>query len=261
VKIGHFFPFQRKLLRCDLAISEGLDRFKLLNQKVIERIDLWSLISAGGCSWYPFFGDFQVVLPVGNSGLQGKFTKMPNAGHFGISPMPLGVSNSLPPAVEKDGDGTNDRSANYPSPGSKESNGFQILLFFWGHDWWILTVWWGFLAALLLVHLDFMWGAFREILYFRANGEWWHPLPGAPVRFRVKGSNHGSISDSRRVAGCPPTPCWAFWFRFRQLLLQLLLTQSRESQFVEVPVKLNSVFIENIDQATVCKCSASIHGY
>ena len=29
----------------------------------------------------------------------------------------------------------------------------------------------------------------------------WHPLPGAPVRFRVVGSNQGSISDSRRGSG------------------------------------------------------------
>ena len=33
------------------------------------------------------------------------------------------------------------------------------------------------------------------------TSKWWHPLPGAPVRLKVKGSNHDSISNSRRGSG------------------------------------------------------------
>ncbi len=36
---------------------------------------------------------------------------------------------------------------------------------------------------------------------YQRTSKRWRPLPGAPVRLRVKGSNHGSISDSRRGSG------------------------------------------------------------
>ena len=40
-----------------------------------------------------------------------------------------------------------------------------------------------------------------RFFYSCTTSKWWHPLPGAPVRFRVKGSHQGSISDSRRGSG------------------------------------------------------------
>ena len=36
---------------------------------------------------------------------------------------------------------------------------------------------------------------------FHRSSKWWHPLPGAPVRFRVKGSHHSAISDLWRGSG------------------------------------------------------------
>jgi hypothetical protein len=48
--------------------------------------------------------------------------------------------------------------------------------------------------------------ALHGVFILGLSSKWWHPLPGAPVRLRVKGSNHGSISDSRRGSGLLPTP-------------------------------------------------------
>jgi hypothetical protein len=177
----HLFPLGRKVLRPDGGVSERLDDLELPNQELVERVNFWPCGPGYTlCKvWSPLVSDIQMVLPVSNGCLQSELTEMSDTRRFGVGFMPLSIGDPLPPTVEQDGKSTNDRSANYPRPGGEKSNGLEILLFFWGHEWWVLTLWWGFLAALILVHLDFIYGMIKEIRYFKANGELVHPLPAA----------------------------------------------------------------------------------
>ena len=51
-----------------------------------------------------------------------------------------------------------------------------------------------------------------ESFIFEQNDEWWHRLPGAPLRNRVKGCGQEGHFDSGRVAGCSPPSCSASLF-------------------------------------------------
>lgn len=54
--------------------------------------------------------------------------------------------------------------------------------------------------------------AARASNFLRRTSKWWHPLPGAAVRIRVKGSNHRSISDSGRGSGLSTHALFALLF-------------------------------------------------
>ncbi len=40
-----------------------------------------------------------------------------------------------------------------------------------------------------------------DSIFLSQNAEATHPLPGAPLRFLIKGSNHHSAFEAERVAG------------------------------------------------------------
>jgi hypothetical protein len=166
---SHLFPLGGKVFSANGAISERLNNFELPDQKLVEWVDFGAVFFTLPQSGAPLLGCFKMVLPIRDGSFKRKLSQVPDVGGFSIKSMSLGIGGPLSPPIKQDSEGTDHRSANYPRPGSKESNGLKMLLFFWGHEWRVLALWWGFLTALLIVHLDFIYGAIREILFFRAN--------------------------------------------------------------------------------------------
>jgi hypothetical protein len=144
------------------AITERLDNLQLLDEEVIKRVNFRSVDLALEHTRSPLLGGFQMVLPVGDGGFQCKLAKMPDVSGFGVRLVSQGISSSLSPPVEQQGDGTNSSTPKDASPRSNNRNVLYVFLFLWGHKWWVLTLWWGLMAFVVIVHMDWMYGMIYE---------------------------------------------------------------------------------------------------
>ena len=208
---AHLFPLGRKILSLDSGVTESLNHLELPNQKLVERIYMRPVMLMPRASWNPPLGLLQMVPPVGDGSLKSKLSEVPNASRLSVGLVTPGVSDTLSPAIDDNSKGA-DEGTSHDTNGSRDyPNALYIFLFLWGHEWWVLALWWGLLAFVVIVHIDFIYGVIYEIRYFRANVRGQAtPTPqgggAGPVDW-IESSK--SVCDKAAVRGRPAPPCCA----------------------------------------------------
>ena len=167
----HLSPLGRKIFSLDGGVAESLNHLELPNQKLVKRINGRPVLLSTIYGRLPLLGLVKMVLPISDSSFKGKLSEVTDARRLSVGFVPPVVRDTLPPAIDDNSNGT-DESTRHNADGSRDyPNALYIFLFFWGHEWWILALWWGIIAFVVIVHIDFIYGVIYEIRYFRANDQ------------------------------------------------------------------------------------------
>jgi hypothetical protein len=93
---------------------------------------------------------------------------------------PINAGTLSPPVKEGDYRG-NESTSKDGRPSGDYCNALYVFLFLWGHEWWVLVIWWGLMAFPIVVLADFIYGVIHEFRIFKTNvrsaptgaTEWW----------------------------------------------------------------------------------------
>ena len=162
VELLHLFESRGKIACGNGPISKCLNHLELLNEEEIKRVHFGSVSVVLPESRMPLLGGVKVVLPVRYGSFQSEFSQMPQVGGISVDLVPLGISDALPPSIEDDRDGADGSTTKNASTSSDYGNALYVFLFLWGHEWWVLALWWGLMIFVILVHVDWIYGIIYE---------------------------------------------------------------------------------------------------
>ena len=171
VELLHLFKSRGEIACGNGPVSKGLNHLELLNEEEIEWFNLWpiSLVLKEPRVWVPLFGGVKMVLPVRYGSFQSKFSQMPHVDRISVDLMPFGISGALPPTIEDDRNGTYSSATKNTRPSSNYGDALYVFLFLWGHEWWVLTLWWGLMSFVVIIHVDWIYGMIYESKFSSTN--------------------------------------------------------------------------------------------
>jgi len=146
--VGKFFDSLLKILSGQISSPKSLKQDKLLDQKQINIIQVrrLCLVLLAYVQCVPLVAGCDLHSPMGQSGLKGQFSEVTLGSSFAIRSVAFGVSNSLPPPIEKQKSRA-DKSRNDRSGSTSHNNnilGVQVR----DDDWFWHCVAWYFVVPL-----------------------------------------------------------------------------------------------------------------
>lgn len=168
-EVSHFPALGGKVCCSNRSVPEGLDHLQLLDKEVVERFGVRPVSLALHQAWSPSAILIKPVLPVSNSGFESQRSQVTSISSVNVRAVPFCISDTLPPAIEKQGNSAYNSGTKHASTGSDDRDTLYVFLFLWGHDWWVLALWWGLMAFAAWFFADMIYGAIYEWRYFRGD--------------------------------------------------------------------------------------------
>ena len=158
---------------CNIGLRDGpvkgLYEQSRMDEIQVERTnrDFGSWRSTGIVKDPPGVGAFG--FPIGDGGFDSQLPKMAQIGRLGVDLVSPGIGDPLSPSIDEKHNGA-DRSP-YSGPGSSSYNKevFHLFLFQWGHNPFVLVVWWGIFIFGWLWIAYCLWGIAKAIISFLAE--------------------------------------------------------------------------------------------
>jgi len=167
---GVFGAIPFEILAGDCAVSELLKKDQLLHESGIQVAEFGrsGLLSCVFIQGQPRVSFFDLLLPVSDGRLESKVPEVASVGRLRVEGEASGVCGPLTPTVNQGNTGSNEGGPKNSGARRKQCNYLYEFLFLWGHEWWVLVIWWGLIAFPIVVLIDTLYGwYYEEKLYKR----------------------------------------------------------------------------------------------
>jgi hypothetical protein len=148
------------------SVSKLLKQGELLHEKDVERVDLRGTLTGlvRRIEGLPSPQVFDLRSPLSQSSLQGYLTEVSFGSGGRVVPVTLGLGGSLPPTIEESRYGGGEGTSKDSSSGGNYRDILEVFLFLWGHNKWVVGLWWACLALVIVINVVWLWEA---VIYVR----------------------------------------------------------------------------------------------